>query len=57
MCKYCENGKDFGDDGSLVISKYQNNHFLVCSINGDDYETKIEFCPKCGKKLEEEVNS
>ena len=67
MCEYCkgEYGNDCidGYNAEWLISKYSDRWELEVEIEsrdslGYDYTTSfidIEFCPKCGRNLNEEV--
>ncbi len=68
MCKYCN--CEYGNDGiegcnaEWLISKYNEKWELEVEIEtpdslGYDYTTsyiEIEFCPKCGRNLNQEVD-
>ena len=67
MCKYCngEYGNEYvkGFNSWWLISKYNDQWELEVEIEsrdslGYDYTTSfidIEFCPKCGRNLNEEI--
>lgn len=61
MCKYCEN--EIGQNnyldakGSMLVDIYKGGQpSFTLDIEGSDEsaEILIDFCPKCGRKLNEE---
>lgn len=70
MCEYCETPhytnvmghkiyKNMAfDGGEIYISEHgTGDYWMIADNSGDEYAeaiTKIEFCPKCGRKLRED---
>ena len=62
-CKHCNiepdrwQGEVFGDNDSLQIVKYGDRYMLRHGVgwydeyDSYDIESEIDFCPKCGRKL------
>lgn len=69
MCDFCETLRNINmmghkiyknmafDGGEIYISDHGlGDYWLIADNSGDEYAevvTKIEFCPKCGRKLGE----
>lgn len=67
MCEYCENkhytnamgykiykNMAFECGDIHILEHGSGDYWLIADNSGDEYEktsTKIEFCPKCGRKL------
>lgn len=63
MCDFCENGKNmvlerYGGMIKIVKSDFTNTGYQIIADNsGEEYGkaiANIQFCPMCGRKLEEE---
>ena len=62
MCKYCndtfiENEPIIdGDFVCDIIEKY-NDEYCLCSYSDYEYKAKINYCPICGRELNEKART